>query len=466
MSTKKNTGPPPLPKRAKPQAGAPAPPNTVVQERPAGLSGLDEPSTAIMNPASGLTVELRVENGKHRGEWVKLGEGTALLGRSSSCAIVLNRSAGASRRHARVFYAQGAFFLEDLESRNGTRLNGVRVSGHARLHDGDLISINEEQIRFSAVDPAAQTAPQAHGAQATAAAPRLISGVDHDGPSDAPPPLPPEHERTAGVHAQVASAPAAAVLPPPTRGAGGAPPSQRPIAAQVATDPKKSFVVGIVLGLTIVLCAVGVYRLWIVSPEPAPSTAVSDAADTSVANRPPSTPDAPPLPSEDPRPRGSDLVSPTNRAGSSSPTPNPTEDAARPTRPATPNEAPPLVVVRAPVSGTIDDVGVRSGDRVEQDQRLVSISKKNANTERKLRALRREEASFSAYAESGNARAQQDLDQVRREIRRLESQSKTIEVRAPSGGVVSDVYVRETEVVRSGLLLLKIQPTPSADVVP
>ncbi len=46
-----------------------------------------------------------------------------------------------SRRHARIFCEHGSVYLADLDSRNGTTLNGERI-GHApsRLNDGDEIS--------------------------------------------------------------------------------------------------------------------------------------------------------------------------------------------------------------------------------------------------------------------------------------------------------------------------------------
>jgi len=46
-----------------------------------------------------------------------------------------------SRRHARVFRTEGGFALEDLQSTNGTWLNGRRVTGTVELQDGDRIQM-------------------------------------------------------------------------------------------------------------------------------------------------------------------------------------------------------------------------------------------------------------------------------------------------------------------------------------
>jgi pSer/pThr/pTyr-binding forkhead associated (FHA) protein len=51
-------------------------------------------------------------------------EGESLIiGRSKGADLVIP-GRGISRNHARLFYLEGELLLEDLSSRNGTRLNG------------------------------------------------------------------------------------------------------------------------------------------------------------------------------------------------------------------------------------------------------------------------------------------------------------------------------------------------------
>jgi pSer/pThr/pTyr-binding forkhead associated (FHA) protein len=44
-----------------------------------------------------------------------------------------------SRRHARIVVTEGTAVLEDLGSKNGTHLNGVRLTAPVTLADGDEI---------------------------------------------------------------------------------------------------------------------------------------------------------------------------------------------------------------------------------------------------------------------------------------------------------------------------------------
>ena len=53
---------------------------------------------------------------------------------------------GMSRRHARVFKVGGTFYVEDLGSTNGTRLNGELVEGQRDLKDGDRIQLGETTL--------------------------------------------------------------------------------------------------------------------------------------------------------------------------------------------------------------------------------------------------------------------------------------------------------------------------------
>jgi hypothetical protein len=70
----------------------------------------------------------------------------ATLGRAADNSIVLPDTY-ASAYHARLDQRDGEWWLTDLASRNGTRLNGVPITKPAPLADGDVIGIG--QVEFS-----------------------------------------------------------------------------------------------------------------------------------------------------------------------------------------------------------------------------------------------------------------------------------------------------------------------------
>lgn len=63
-----------------------------------------------------------------------------IIGRGSDCHIVLPERQ-VSRHHVKITRENGQYLLHDLQSKNGTHLNGVQVTGSAPLHDGDEIQI-------------------------------------------------------------------------------------------------------------------------------------------------------------------------------------------------------------------------------------------------------------------------------------------------------------------------------------
>jgi len=75
----------------------------------------------------------------------QLGE-TIVLGRTSPSQVLLP-DASVSREHARIISTPEGYFIEDLNSTNGTSLNGETIR-RARLHDGDVIRIQDFALEF------------------------------------------------------------------------------------------------------------------------------------------------------------------------------------------------------------------------------------------------------------------------------------------------------------------------------
>jgi len=76
--------------------------------------------------------QLQILKGDAPGKQHALTADRMVIGRQSDCDIVLD-SNSVSRRHAEVVADGGAFFVEDLGSRNGTYVNGRKIEGRTRL---------------------------------------------------------------------------------------------------------------------------------------------------------------------------------------------------------------------------------------------------------------------------------------------------------------------------------------------
>jgi DNA-binding winged helix-turn-helix (wHTH) protein len=71
---------------------------------------------------------------------VALAEGENILGRGSDSLVWIDAQS-VSRRHARLRIASGLATLEDLGSKNGTFVNGLRLTTPLALRDGDELRI-------------------------------------------------------------------------------------------------------------------------------------------------------------------------------------------------------------------------------------------------------------------------------------------------------------------------------------
>ncbi len=78
---------------------------------------------------------------------VPLGEGENLLGRDP-CATIAIEDSTVSRQHARIVIHNGRAALEDLGSKNGTWLGGIRIASSETLADGDEIRVGPAAMTF------------------------------------------------------------------------------------------------------------------------------------------------------------------------------------------------------------------------------------------------------------------------------------------------------------------------------
>jgi hypothetical protein len=69
------------------------------------------------------------------------------IGRSKEADVQID-DRYASSIHARVFSREGRFYVEDMNSTNGTLLNGATLNGEAELIDGDSVQIGDTVFRL------------------------------------------------------------------------------------------------------------------------------------------------------------------------------------------------------------------------------------------------------------------------------------------------------------------------------
>src|SRR6266571_948992 len=74
------------------------------------------------------------------------------IGRSSDADVRIE-DRFASGIHARVYSRGANYYVEDMNSTNGTFLNGARLDGEAELNDLDEVGIGDTEFRFELEGP-------------------------------------------------------------------------------------------------------------------------------------------------------------------------------------------------------------------------------------------------------------------------------------------------------------------------
>jgi pSer/pThr/pTyr-binding forkhead associated (FHA) protein len=93
---------------------------------------------------------------------IELQQGVTTIGRSTDSDIKID-NAGVSANHAKIIHDGNQFIIEDSASRNGTFVNGTRVS-RMILADGDEVVISKHILKLAAnsatIIPPARQAPE------------------------------------------------------------------------------------------------------------------------------------------------------------------------------------------------------------------------------------------------------------------------------------------------------------------
>jgi hypothetical protein len=145
------------PQQPQPQAAVPtAPPLPVPAASPAGPPPSAAPApvpSASQAPApSGPTVthaatHLVVTEGSLQGTALALGQAPVLIGRAPECTLVLEDDY-ASGRHARLYQADGSWWVEDLGSTNGTFVGRQKIERPTPVAPGVDVKVGRTVIEL------------------------------------------------------------------------------------------------------------------------------------------------------------------------------------------------------------------------------------------------------------------------------------------------------------------------------
>ena len=98
------------------------------------------------------------------GSQIVIDRAVVLVGRSADCDAIIDFSSKISRMHCVFVQVDADYYVRDLGSMNGVRVNGARVEKAVRLTQGAEVAIGDVIFQFHAnVQPAPRVAVRTHG---------------------------------------------------------------------------------------------------------------------------------------------------------------------------------------------------------------------------------------------------------------------------------------------------------------
>ena len=118
----------------------PEPAPVVLAEAPSPIEEVTEEASPDLEPApaDGLTLRLQTERGAPA--TFQVTKSGATIGRGPESTIQL-ADLSVSRKHARIAFRQGAYWLSDLGSMGGTWVDGAKLAAPRRVAAGQTIDI-------------------------------------------------------------------------------------------------------------------------------------------------------------------------------------------------------------------------------------------------------------------------------------------------------------------------------------
>ncbi len=113
--------------------------------KPTTAASAPSPAAAPQPPLRTLT--LAVTGGPLAGTTLPLGQTPIVIGRSPDSALVLDDTFSSSR-HARLYANAGQWWIEDLDSTNGTFVGGTKISAPTPLQPGTPIMVGKTTMEL------------------------------------------------------------------------------------------------------------------------------------------------------------------------------------------------------------------------------------------------------------------------------------------------------------------------------
>lgn len=145
----------PAPQSGMPQPSRPPPVRPSSSPGAIALAGHDDVTRPLIDPINLCQWRLLIETGPEAGSQFPLRE-PMLAGRAPYADLLL-QSTRISREHARFSIENGAPSVTDLDSRNGTHVNGRRITAPQRLQTGDEVRLHDVIIRVMQREVAADS---------------------------------------------------------------------------------------------------------------------------------------------------------------------------------------------------------------------------------------------------------------------------------------------------------------------
>src|SRR5947208_16722199 len=98
-----------------------------------------------------MKLKLVVLAGAKEGLEIPLKKDKFLIGRAKECALRAGSEA-ISRRHCAIIRRESGYKVRDLGSRNGTHVNGEKITAEVPLNEGDELRVGPLTFRVAATE--------------------------------------------------------------------------------------------------------------------------------------------------------------------------------------------------------------------------------------------------------------------------------------------------------------------------